>query len=310
MKCKICKQTANISLRYCGLNLCKPHFIEYIHKRVKRSIKRYQMIRRDDKIAVALSGGKDSQTLLHVLKQVYDDSIPLLGIHINLGIDGYSDESAKIVSTSCAELEVPLNIIEIKKEYSFTMDEIKKIRKIRRPICANCGLVKRYVLNAFARKLEADVLATGHVLDDEVSILFSNLVNGNFEQLVRGGPSLPSTDPTIVARIKPLYEVSELETTLYAHFNGITYVEIPCPHDVNATISSYKEIMNKLEEKQPGARYSLLRSYIKIYKKAFQAYLTEDGQKISHCQICGGPTIMDLCAFCKLRKNIEGLSHD
>ena len=264
------------------------------------------MVRREDKIAIALSGGKDSQTLLQILKKIYMDSNPLIGIHIDLGINNYSEASAKFVRILCDELEVPVHIIDIKKEYNFTIDKVKETKKIKRPICANCGLVKRYVINAFARKLKADVLATGHVLDDEVSVLLSNLINGNFEQLIRGGPFLPSTDVSIVARIKPLYEVSEYETTLYAHFNNIPYIETPCPYDVNATISSYKEITNKLEEMHPGARYSLLRSYVKIYKKAFQAYNTEKQQEICHCTICGGPTISNICAFCSLRKKLEG----
>ncbi|NVM04053.1 MAG: adenine nucleotide alpha hydrolase family protein [Candidatus Helarchaeota archaeon] len=306
MKCKICKETANIKLDYCGLKLCKPHFIEYIQKRAKRTIKRYQMVRREDKIAVALSGGKDSQTLIHILKQLYMDSNPLIGIHIDLGIDNYSQESAKFVRILCDELEVPVQIINIEKEYNFTIDMVKNNKKIKRPICSNCGLVKRYVLNAFAKKFGVNVLATGHVLDDEVSILLSNLVNGNFEQLIRGGPFLPSTDVSMIARAKPLYEISELETTLYAHFNNISFIGTPCPYDVNATVSSYKEITNKLEENQPGSRYLLLRNYVKIYKKAFKTYNIEKQQEILHCNVCGGPTIRNVCAFCSLRKKMEG----
>lgn len=306
MKCKICGESANIKLNYCGLKLCKPHFIEYVQKRVKRTIKRYQMVRKEDKIAVALSGGKDSQALLHILKQIYVDSNQLIGIFIDLGINGYSQESAKFVGILSDELEVPVHIIDIKEEYNFTIDNVKKSKKIRRPICGICGLVKRYVLNVFARKYKADVLATGHVMDDEVSVLLSNLVNGNFEQLIRGGPFLPSDDVSMVARIKPLYEISELETTLYSHFNNIPFIEITCPYDVKATVSSYKQVTNKLEEMQPGSRYLLLRNYIKLYKKALKDYNTEIQQELCYCKVCGGPTIRDICAFCSLRKKMEG----
>jgi len=310
MKCKICKEPANVYLKYCGLKLCKPHFIEFVQKRVKRTIKRYGIIHQNDKIAVALSGGKDSQTLIHILKKLYPSPDSLFGIHVDLGIENYSQESAKFVKELCKDIEVPLHIINIEQEFNFTIDKIKKIKKIKRPICANCGLIKRYVLNLFAKKLNADILATGHVLDDEVSIFLSNLVNNNIEQLKRGGPFLPSTDPTIVARIKPLYEVSEYETTLYAHFNDISYIETQCPYDINATVSSFKEVTNKMEEKQPGSRYSLLRSYVKKYRKAFQTLLVDDKHEIIHCNVCGGPTIKDICAFCTLRKKIGVLEND
>ncbi|MHA1378181.1 MAG: TIGR00269 family protein [Candidatus Helarchaeota archaeon] len=310
MKCKICKDTANIYLKYCGLKLCKIHFIEYLQKRVKRSIKRYNMVRKNDIIAVALSGGKDSQALVHILRNLYPEPVSLIGLHIDLGIDSYSQESLKHVKNICKELEVPLHIISIKEEFNFTIDEITKNRRIKRPICANCGLIKRYVLNFFARKLNTDILATGHVLDDEVTVLLSNLVNNNMTQLKRGGPYLPSTDPTIIARIKPLYEISEYETSLYVYYNNISCVEIQCPYDVNATISSFKEVTNKMEEIQPGSRYSLLRSYIKNYRNAFQNYKAEEVQELTHCSICGGPTTRDICAFCSLRKRLGVLTND
>lgn len=310
MKCKICGDKANIYLKYCGLKLCKQHFIEYLQKRVEKSIKRYNMIRKYDIIAVALSGGKDSQTLIHILKRLYPEPESLIGLNIDLGINKYSQESTNHVLAICKELEVPIHIINIKKEFGFTIDELKENRKIKRPICANCGIIKRYVLNLFARKLNADVLATGHVLDDEVSVLLSNLVNNNLDQLRRGGPYLPSNDPTIIARIKPLYEVSEYETVLYAHYNNIGFVEMQCPYDVNATIASFKEVTNKMEEIQPGSRFSLIRSYNKNYKKAFQKFKIEEIQNLTHCNICGGPTIKDICAFCTLRKRIGVLTND
>ena len=87
---------------------------------------------------------------------------------------------------------------------------------------------------------------------------------------------------------------------------NISYIETQCPYDVNATISSYKDVTNKLEEIQPGAKYSLIRGYIKIYKKAFQAYHAENQQAFRHCNDCGGPTIKEICAFCSLRKKTEG----
>lgn len=310
MKCKICSNNANVHLKYCGLKLCEAHFTKYLQNRVERTIKRYKMIRKNDEIAVALSGGKDSQTLLHILKQIYGDSNSIIGLHIDLGIENYSLESAKFVNILCEELKVPLHIINIQDEYNISIDKIKKSKKIHRPICSNCGIIKRYILNLFARKIGADVLATGHLLDDEAGVLLSNLVNGNFDQLIRGGPFLPSTDPTLITRVKPLYEISEYETILYAYFNKISHIETRCPYDVNATITSYKEIIRKMEELHPGAQYSFIRNYVKTYVKAFQAYNTNKEQAILHCKICGGPTTREICAFCSLKNKVEESTHD
>ena len=304
MKCKICKENAQIHLKYCGLKLCITHFLEYLQKRVKRTIKRYKMVKKNDKIAVALSGGKDSQSLIHILKQIYPENNSIIAIHISLGIEKYSNESLKPIKIICDNLNIPLHVIELKKEYNFTIDDIQSNNKIKRAICANCGLVKRYCMNFFARELNADVLATGHLLDDEVSILLSNLVNGNIDLLSRNGPYLPSTDSTIVARAKPLYETSEFETALYAQLTDIPFVHKPCPHDEHATVSAFKQLTKKMEEMNPGSRYNLLRNYLKFYRQAFREIQTDENLEILHCQICGGPTIKDTCAFCRLRSKV------
>ena len=205
MKCKICKQPGEINLRYCGLKLCNDHFFEFIERKVERTIKRYKMLpTSDERILVALSGGKDSQVMMYILKKILPETLPIVGLHVNLGIKDHSNKALEAIRKLELMLDFDLQVIDLKKQHGFSLDEIKINRISRRPICATCGLVKRYIFNQMGIKGQFTAIATGHLLDDEVTVLLSNLIDNKYEQLSRGGPYLPSLEKNIKARIKPI----------------------------------------------------------------------------------------------------------
>jgi len=302
-KCSMCKSKAFISLKYAGIRLCKEHFKTYFINRVAKTIKKYQMIKHNEKILIGVSGGKDSIAMLHALTEILKDTNELMAVHIDLGINEYSTKSREIFNQICSTIKIENKVISIKEKYGFTINEA--VRKIRRPPCSICGLIKRRILNEYALEINADKIATGHTLDDEVTFLMLNYINGNINMLLKRKPHLPKIHEKLIARIKPLCEISDLETQIYCLINNLKYIEIPCPYAQDSPILKFKKIIMQLEEIRPGTKLSLLRNFTnKIYKALESHYSDKVDQKINECIKCGYPTSQDLCAFCRLKEKV------
>lgn len=268
------------------------------------------MINPHERVAVALSGGKDSTVLLYVLDFLYAETLDLIGLHINLGIEplDYSKKSLRLAEELCQKLDRELYCVDFKKEYQISMDMVKKKEKqLMRPLCAICGTFKRYLLNRYSLKLDCEKLATGHVLDDEVSVLFLNLFSGNIDQLIRTGPKLIAKEGVMITRVKPLYEVSELETTMYAQLAGLNFQDVDCPYSEGASSLKYKKFLQNFEEQYPGIENSFLQNFNgKILPPLKKYYQKPAERSIKTCIKCKGPTIEEICAFCNLRNLLLG----
>ncbi|MHA1229857.1 MAG: ATP-binding protein [Candidatus Helarchaeota archaeon] len=314
MKCKgfksYCGKEVIVYLNYIKRGFCKEHFIEFELKRMARTIKRYNMIKATkDKIMVALSGGKDSTALLDMLVSYYNmvDKVEyrpkIEAIHINLGIDAnsYSEKCLNSTTKLCDMLGVPLHIIDLKKEYGFKISDFSQNKKfINRKPCSLCGVVKRYILNKFPRDLGATKIATGHLLDDEVSTLMKNLIYGPVENLIRMSPKLESIkELNLLSRIKPLYEISEFETSNYVKLKNLPYVSDKCPNAITKTMKM-KETLEHLEKNFPNSRYFLLRNFNKYYQPAIKSMYSVEIKSTTKCRNCGQPTSIDLCSFCRI----------
>jgi tRNA(Ile)-lysidine synthase TilS/MesJ len=167
MKCRICGEKASVNMREHKLSLCKEHYLEWVPAQAERSIKKYGLFTHDEKILVAVSGGKDSLSLWDILQRL---DYHVEGLYICLGIDEgirYSTESQRLAEKFASDHNLKLNVVDIQQEYGATLPQITRgTHRGRSKPCSVCGLVKRHVMNRFARDLGFDVLATGHNLDD------------------------------------------------------------------------------------------------------------------------------------------------
>ncbi len=304
INCKKCEQTAVIELPNYGA-FCSEHFFELIRNRVKRTIQKYKMISPYERVAVAVSGGKDSTVLLHVLDSLYAETLELIGLHVDLGIapSEYSKKSLQLAKELCQKLKRDFFCVDLKKEYQISMDLVKdRENRLARPRCAICGTFKRYLLNRKAVELNCEKLATGHVLDDEVSTLFMNIAQGNTDQLTRVGALLPSSNPIVITRIKPLYEISEIETTAYAHLANFSIQEEVCPYSKGASTLKYKKMLYSMESQMHGISYRLLQNYHRKLLPPLQNYYQGTRDNFKKCSECNGPTNEEICAFCNVKK--------
>jgi uncharacterized protein (TIGR00269 family) len=308
--CTICKLREAFFFRpYSGEKLCKRCFVKSIEDKVRVTIAKYGMLEFNDRIAVAVSGGKDSISLLHVLAKI-EQGYPkasLVAVSIDEGIKGYRDEALKIAAVNCKKLGIRHHIISFKELYGFTLDEIVSTLKMKgeRELtpCAYCGVLRRKALNIIARKVEADKLATAHTLDDEVQTILLNILHGDVLRIAREKPVMDETNPKLVRRIKPFCEIPEKETALFAYVKKVKFQSIPCPYASEAMRNDIRLFLNRMEEKHAGIKFTIFNSAEKI-RQALEKIAVKEG--LRECSRCGEPTTQELCKACQMLQNISG----
>ncbi len=293
-KCYKCETKALVYLPQYRIAFCKEHYIEWYLRRLQHTIDEFKMFKKEDKILVAVSGGKDSLSLLDAL---YKLGYEVAGFHIYLGIGDYSEKSRVVCEEFAKKRSLKLYIIDI-SQYLASIPKIDELEK--RPTCSFCGQIKRYYMNSFAKQNGYNVVATGHNLDDESTTLLLNILNWNIEYLIRQKPVL-SEGEGFVRKVKPLLKFTEKENAIYALFSDINYIEEECPFSKNATSIHYKKILSLIEEKSPGTK---LRFYLDFLRK-LQPHLKEEKPKFMACTICGEPTVSQVCSFCKLKERLS-----
>jgi uncharacterized protein (TIGR00269 family) len=296
-------------MRQHKLALCKEHYLEWVPAQVERFIAKYRMFTHDEKILVAVSGGKDSLSLWDILHRL---GYHADGLYICLGINSstslragggvnYSAESQRLCEEFAAQHGLTLHIVNVQEQMGKTIPELAdSTQRGRGKPCSVCGLVKRHEMNRVARDFGYDVLATGHNLDDEAAVLFGNTLTWSGEYLLRQAPVLPGTSG-LARKVKPLCRLYEREMLAYALLRGIEYIYDECPFALGSTSIYYKELLNELENDRPGAKLSFYLSFLEARRKGLFAGQAEIQQELHPCEKCGQPTSAPgLCSYCRM----------
>lgn len=296
-----------ILIRYSGRHLCAAHFKEYVEKRVKNELRReLGRVRGEEHIAAAVSGGKDSMVMLYLLDRIYKKhrNITLSALTIDEGIEGYRPPSVEKVKAFCREYEIPLEIVKFQEYDGIPMDHASKLRGDMTP-CAICGIFRRRCMNTRAKELGATRLATGLNLDDTAQTILMNLTSGDLQRMVRMGPHR-IIKPGLIPRIQPLRQIPEKECYLYALLTGIDFHAGVCPYYDLALRNIYRHVVEELEEKMPGTRHSIVKTYDQLYEPLLRMY---PNVTVKKCERCGEPTSGTVCKTCetidKLKSNLE-----
>ncbi len=297
MRCAKCKATAQVEVRRHHTAFCGPHFVAWFEAQVQRAIRREHMFGQEDRVLVAVSGGKDSLVLWDVLLRL---GYRATGLHLNLGIGDYSRESQEKCEAFAWSRGAELLVVDIPKEYGVGVEGLAELSG--RVACSACGLSKRYLFNKVAREQGFDVVATAHNLDDEAAVLLGNLVAGNVDALVRQAPVLDSTHPQLVKKVKPLYRIAERETAAYAVLRGIDYVLDECPNSAGARSLLLKEALNLLERDAPGTKQNLYWNFLEKLRPLLRT--ASQPVPLRTCVHCGQPTTSEVCAFCRMTERV------
>ena len=295
MKCEHCGREAVTYIRYNGTHLCGEHFARYVEKRVKREIRKQIDVHPGDDIAVAVSGGKDSMVALKIVSSVFGsvNGTRVHAITIDEGIEGYRPPSVDIVRRFCESNGIEFHLRSF-SELGVTMDAIAPVSGESSP-CTYCGVFRRRLMNDEARRIGARYLATGHNLDDICQSIMMNFVRGDVERLARLGPHT-QVQPGLIPRFLPLRLIPEKESLLYAIVTGLEFWDGECPYWKEALRNQYRDIVDDLEDRTPGARYSILSSYDTLRPILREEY-AQPGLRLCGC---GEPTVGDRCKGCEL----------
>ena len=309
MRCRKCKRAAVINMRQHKLALCETHYVDWIHAQTERHIYEYQMFSRDERVLVAVSGGKDSLALWDVLLDLH---YQVDGLYIKLGIGGvagYSNQSLVKIRQFLASRPAAgrLHVVDLEEEYGANIAEAARLtRRGKAKPCSVCGLVKRHVMNRVAQQGGYDALATGHNLEDEAAVLFGNTIQWQVGYLARQAPVLPASAEGLTRKVKPLCRFYEREMAAYALVRGIDYIYDECPYAVGASSIRYKTVLSEMERSSPGIKLQFYLGFLRARKAGAFDAVAETQPEMHPCRICGQPTTAgDQCAFCRLWETVH-----
>lgn len=311
MKCRVCRQPAVIDVRRHNANFCRDHFLRHCRQQVDRAISDHSMMNPDDRVLVAVSGGKDSLALWDILLEL---GYRADGLYLGLGISDYSDDSAvyvnKFMDSTAEPAGANLVVVDLPSDYGYDVETAAEATG--RPPCSACGLSKRHLFNQAAVDGEYDVVATGHNLDDEAAVLFGNTIRWQVDYLRRQRPVL-AADGGFARKVKPMIRLSERETAAYCVLRGIDYQVEECPMSSGNSHIRFKELLNSLEETSPGSKAEFYNGFLKRVSPVLDQghNVAESGATaIGPCERCGVPSDNDVCSFCRLQARVSSARRD
>ncbi|GAB5046295.1 ATP-binding protein [Thermodesulfovibrio sp. TK110] len=298
LRCKICNNLKEgIILRHYNLKVCLDCFPQFFKKRVQETIEKFKMFGTKEKLIVAISGGKDSMSITKALK---DLGYNVKAIHINAELGEVSKKSIEIVQNFCKIEKIPLKIVQLKEDFEVSLEEISKI--IKKPVCAVCGMLRRYILNKHS---EGQTIVTGHTLNDEASFILKNMIFWNDELLARASPVLEEKEG-LSRKVKPLCLITEEETLIFCKLSNITYVEEQCPYK-SEVYEIFKSLVYEINKEFPGSIAGFYKGYLKRLKTFYSQPLKEI--LVHRCIRCGYPTTTQLCSVCRLKEKLLQYKH-
>ena len=227
--------------------------LQQLMSQTRRAIDDYGMIHTGDKIAIGISGGKDSLTLLyalHGLQRFYPEKFDLEAITVNLG---NPDFDLSHIRHLCETMQIPYTVVKT---------EIAQIvfeeRKEKNP-CSLCAKMRKGALNDAVKKLGCNKIAYAHHKDDIVETMMMSLIyEGHFYSF----PPITHLDRTNLTVIRPLMYVSEADVKGFCRKYQLPVVKSPCPADGYTKRQYVKDLLRKLNLENPGVKERMFSAII------------------------------------------------
>jgi uncharacterized protein (TIGR00269 family) len=244
-------------------------FVREFERRVQDTIERYNLFSQADKILVAVSGGKDSTVVLHVLHRLgYNVEAVTVDAHIGC----YTQQNLENIRAVCKKLGVALHEIPFRKAFGASLCYIR------------------------ARDVQATKLVLGHNLDDEAQVILMNLFKNRPELNARLGPKIDNfSDPRFVARVKPLYFVREDEVVRYSKLMCFPVKYGKCPCSTEGFRHSVRDFLNGFSHE---AKENIVKIFLENRERLQRRFAS--GRQPSFCAQCDEPSSGALCRACSL----------
>ena len=265
-------------------------FVEVFEQRVRDTISDSKLFD-NQKLLVAASGGKDSTVLLYLMKKFGYD---IEALTINAHIGCYSDESLENLKKFCSKENIKLHEVSLQEEFGYKLCHIMAImeeRGFNKTSCSICGTLRRYLLNKYAKELDAKILLTGHNLDDESDAILMTIFRGDLKQIARIGPL--AMNRSFVKKVKPLYFIFEDEVERYSKVKNFDVHYGRCPCSVKGSRRFYYELgLN------PEKKFNLTKNIINSIPK-LKSYF-KGTSDLKQCGLCEQPSSNEICQTCMI----------
>lgn len=211
----------------------------------RRAVDDYQMIQEGDKIAIGVSGGKDSLTMLHALRglqRFYPNKFEIMAVTVDLGFHNFDTEA---IGTMCNELDIPYEVV-----HTDVAKIIFEERKETNP-CSLCAKMRKGALNEFVKANKCNKVAYAHHKDDVIETMLMSLIfEGRFHTF---SPKtyLDRMDLTV---IRPMLYVLEADVIGFWHKYKLPVAKSPCPADGHTKREYAKDLLKQLNREHPGCK--------------------------------------------------------
>lgn len=225
--------------------------VQKLYSYVRRAVNDYHMIENDDKIAVGISGGKDSLTLLYALaglRHFYPNKFEIIAVTVDLGFEGF-DLSG--IQKFCEELHVDYHVIQTQ------IGQIVFRQRNEVSPCALCAKMRKGALNDYVKDLGCNKVAYAHHMDDIIeTMLLALIYEGRFYAFA----PVTYLERTKLSVIRPLMYVPEADVTGFSNKQHLPLVKNPCPVDQITRRGYIKQLLQQINRENPGVKKRLFHA--------------------------------------------------
>ncbi|KAL7670727.1 hypothetical protein ACOME3_005654 [Neoechinorhynchus agilis] len=312
-QCGSChKKPANVRRSLNRALVCTDCFSRLFEEEVYQQCLRSNLFQSKATIIVAVSGGKDSTVLVHVLRTIMDrysivdcSNIELLAV--DEGIEGYRNDSLEIVRLLSKKYSLPLSMMSFDEMFNGnTMDKVVEMIGMACS-CTYCGVFRRRALDVGVNKIASKrttntvpIAMTGHNLDDCVETILLNILRGDAKRLQMNDLDLLNN-----SRIKPLSMQFEREIVLYAHLNKLPYHSTECKYAVDAFRSHARTFVRQLQTIRPQSLIDILHGSKEIADLLGRSKNHVSNSQLRKCSQCDQFASSPICNVCKLLADLN-----
>ncbi len=240
-----------------------------------KAIRDFSLVSENDKVAVCISGGKDSFLLAKCMQELQRHGKYPFELEFIVMDPGYKEENRTLIKKNAELLEIPIHIFET--------DIFDIVHEIKDSPCYLCARMRRGNLYAFAKSLGCNKIALGHHFDDVIeTILLSQLYGGEYKTMM---PKLKSTNFSGMGLIRPLYYVREKDIISFMKNQGLTFLNCACRFteevknkEQESKRYEIKQLLEELREKNPYVDSNIFKSTFHVNLNTILGY-TKDGKE-------------------------------
>lgn len=222
--------------------------LQRLYSKVRQALDEFNMINENDKVAIGVSGGKDSLTLLYAMagiRKFYPKNFELVAIAVDLGYDNFDLSNTKQL---CHDLNIPLYIVKT------DIANIALEKSCNHSPCSWCAKLRKGALNEYALSLNCNKVAYAHHMDDVIETMFLSLLyEGQFYTFA----PVTQLDKTGISIIRPLVYVYESEVIGFKNKYNLPVMKNPCPYDGYTKREYVKQLIRQINEENPGVKKRL-----------------------------------------------------